>query len=91
MGLPDGTGQALSRLENRQGESSGLTRSRLGAAQQVPPLQGGRNRLLLNGGGHGIAHFFHSPQQRLYQWQIAKIHGTAFPMEIHTDVNVRIQ
>src|SRR5699024_5134878 len=42
-------------LENGGGEGAGLARARLGAAQHVPPVQGGGDGLFLNGGRALIA------------------------------------
>ncbi len=62
-------------LDDRHGKRAGLARAGLRAAEQVPPRQYRRDRLLLDGGRLLIARFAQSAQDILLYLQFIKFHG----------------
>ena len=81
-------GRSRQTLQNGHGERGGLAGSGLGAAQQVPPGQYGRNGFLLNGRRFFVARLGGGFQNRGNQVQIAEFHAVgsnlSLPRDAHT-------
>ena len=71
---PFGASDGLQPLQNRCGEGAGLACARLGAAQHVPPGQGGGDGLLLDGRGFFITLLLQGLQDGGVQPQVFKLH-----------------
>ena len=68
-------GLAGQSLQKGKGESGCLAGAGLGTAQQIPPGQNRRNRLLLDGGRGGVSLFRNRLYQGLCEAKLRKIHN----------------
>ena len=74
LALRDGGRCGAQLVQQGQGEASGFAGAGLGASQQIAASDDGRNGLLLNGSGGGVAGFGDGFQQRLNEPQAFKRH-----------------
>ena len=74
-------GLGVEPLENGGGKGAGLAGAGLGAAQYVPPGEGRRDGLFLDGGGALIPQFGQGPQDGLDEAEFTECHVSRNPLQ----------